>query len=78
MSPSTGLWWKLHWSNTGLSWAVRENSAQDILALMLCMFLPACGVLSKARGIQWGVVEKEVLCLTNSGKLYRFIVEDSS
>jgi hypothetical protein len=28
---------------------------------MLRMFLPACGVPSKARGIQWGVVKKEVL-----------------
>ncbi len=42
-------------------WAVRANSPQDILVLMLRMFLPACGVLSKARGIQWGVVEKEVV-----------------
>jgi hypothetical protein len=42
-------------------WDVRENSAQDILVLMLRMFLPTCGVLSKARVIQWGVVEKDVL-----------------
>jgi hypothetical protein len=42
-------------------WDVRANSAQDILVLMLRMFLPACGVLSKSRAIQWSVVEKEVL-----------------
>ena len=25
------------------------------------MFLPTCGVLSKARAIQWGVIERDVL-----------------
>jgi hypothetical protein len=34
---------------------------QDILVLMLRMFLPTRGVLSKARTIQWGVIEKDML-----------------
>jgi hypothetical protein len=42
-------------------WDVCATSAQDILVLMLRMFVPTCGVLSKARAIQWDVIEKDVV-----------------
>jgi hypothetical protein len=42
-------------------WDVNANCAQDILVLMLRMFLPTCGVLSKSRAIQWGVIKENIL-----------------
>jgi hypothetical protein len=48
-------------------WEVNANSAQDVLVLMLRMFLPTGGVLSKPRATQWGVIEEKILpCLSKA------------
>ncbi len=50
-------------------WDVFANSSQDILVLMLRMFLPTCGVLSKARAIQWDVVKNKILPLLSKAAM---------
>ena len=42
-------------------WDCGTTNPQEILVLMLWMFRPTCGVLSKAWAIHWVVVEREVL-----------------
>jgi hypothetical protein len=50
-------------------WDVCVNSIQDILMLTLHMFLPTCGVLSKARAIQWGVIDNKIMPLLSKAAM---------